>query len=129
MNDIQPCEMDLATQRDVIALCDYETCPTIKSNNEVNTRIVVKSDGNSHSIKAGRNHGSDNHYKSLVNRAVGGAASMSKDQPAPLSGQSDKIVQVENLSKKYGENIAVNGISFSLTKGEVFAFLGPNGAR
>src|SRR5947209_5316524 len=53
---------------------------------------------------------------------------MSKDQPAPLPGQSDKIVQVENLSKKYGENLAVNGISFSLTKGEVFAFLGPNGA-
>src|SRR5438445_120450 len=53
---------------------------------------------------------------------------MSKDRPAPLPGQSDKIVQVENLSKKYGDNIAVNGISFSLTKGEVFAFLGPNGA-
>src|SRR6266581_1927577 len=53
---------------------------------------------------------------------------MSKDQHAPLPGQSDKIVQVENLSKKYGDNIAVNGISFSLTKGEVFAFLGPNGA-
>jgi len=53
---------------------------------------------------------------------------MSNDQHAPLLGQSDKIVQVENLSKKYGDNIAVNGISFSLTKGEVFAFLGPNGA-
>src|SRR5437899_11174974 len=53
---------------------------------------------------------------------------MSKDQPAPLPGQSDKIVQVENLSKKYGDNIAVNGISFALSKGEVFAFLGPNGA-
>src|SRR5881296_2962012 len=53
---------------------------------------------------------------------------MSIGQPAPFPGQSDKIVQVENLSKKYGENVAVNGISFSLTKGEVFAFLGPNGA-
>src|SRR5437879_13579544 len=53
---------------------------------------------------------------------------MSRDQPAPLPSQSDKIVQVYNLSKKYGDNIAVNGISFSLTKGEVFAFLGPNGA-
>src|SRR5947208_16569728 len=53
---------------------------------------------------------------------------MSNGQPAPFPGQSDKIVQVENLSKKYGENVAVNGISFSLTKGEVFAFLGPNGA-
>jgi len=53
---------------------------------------------------------------------------MSNGQPTALPGQSEKIVQVENLSKKYGDNIAVNGISFSLTKGEVFAFLGPNGA-
>ncbi|HYY91989.1 MAG TPA: ABC transporter ATP-binding protein [Candidatus Dormibacteraeota bacterium] len=43
-------------------------------------------------------------------------------------GGSDGIVQVETLSKKYGDNIAVNGISFKLNKGEVFAFLGPNGA-
>ncbi len=43
-------------------------------------------------------------------------------------GQSDKVVQVEKLSKKYKDTLAVNGISFSLSKGEVFAFLGPNGA-
>src|SRR5881397_1881893 len=53
---------------------------------------------------------------------------MSNGQPSPFPGQSDKIVQVENLSKKYGDNAAVDGISFSLSKGEVFAFLGPNGA-
>jgi len=46
----------------------------------------------------------------------------------PLQGQSSQIVQVEKLSKKYGDNTAVNGISFGLSKGEVFAFLGPNGA-
>jgi len=45
-----------------------------------------------------------------------------------LPGQSDKVVQVEKLSKKYKDTLAVNGISFSLSKGEVFAFLGPNGA-
>jgi len=48
--------------------------------------------------------------------------------PAPLPGQSDWVVQVESLSKKYGDNMAVNSISFNLRKGEVFAFLGPNGA-
>ncbi len=53
---------------------------------------------------------------------------MSNGQPVSLPGQSDKIVQVDKLQKKYGELTAVNGISFSLTKGEVFAFLGPNGA-
>jgi len=53
---------------------------------------------------------------------------MSDPLAALLPGQSDRVVQVEGLSKKYGDNVAVNGISFNLTKGEVFAFLGPNGA-
>jgi len=35
----------------VITLCDYGTCPTIKSNNIIKTMIVVKSDGNLHSIE------------------------------------------------------------------------------
>jgi len=46
----------------------------------------------------------------------------------PFLGQSDRVVQVDNLSKKYKDTMAVNGISFALSKGEVFAFLGPNGA-
>src|SRR5437667_12646928 len=53
---------------------------------------------------------------------------MSNNLPAPLPGQSDRVVHVEGLSKKDGDNVAVNGISFNLRKGEVFAFLGPNGA-
>jgi hypothetical protein len=61
----------LSTPSDVITLCDYETCPTIKSNNEINTITVVKSDGILHSIKAKRNHGYDNHYEPLENRTVG----------------------------------------------------------
>ena len=64
-------EIDLVTQRDVITLCDYATCPTIKSNNGSNTIIVVRSDGMLHSIEAGRNHGDDNHYEPLENRTVG----------------------------------------------------------
>ena len=47
---------------------------------------------------------------------------------APFLGQLDRVVQVDNLSKKYKDTIAVNGVSFALSKGEVFAFLGPNGA-
>ncbi len=46
----------------------------------------------------------------------------------PFLGESDRVVQVDNLSKKYKDTVAVNGISFALSKGEVFAFLGPNGA-
>ncbi len=42
-------EVDLAMQH-VITTRDYGTCPTIKSNNAIKTMIVVKSDGNSHSM-------------------------------------------------------------------------------
>jgi ABC-2 type transport system ATP-binding protein len=38
------------------------------------------------------------------------------------------ILEVENLVKKYGENVAVKGISFTMQEGEVFGLLGPNGA-
>lgn len=41
---------------------------------------------------------------------------------------SEKIIQVENLVKKYGQLAAVNDISFSVETGEIFGFLGPNGA-
>jgi ABC-2 type transport system ATP-binding protein len=37
-------------------------------------------------------------------------------------------IEVSHLSKFYGEQAAVNDISFSLTKGEIVGFLGPNGA-
>ncbi|KAA0003519.1 MAG: ABC transporter ATP-binding protein [Thermoplasmata archaeon] len=37
-------------------------------------------------------------------------------------------IEVENLTKVYGDLKAVDNISFKVKKGEVFAFLGPNGA-
>jgi ABC-2 type transport system ATP-binding protein len=38
------------------------------------------------------------------------------------------VLQVENLSKRYGDVEAVRGISFQVAEGEVFGLLGPNGA-
>lgn len=38
------------------------------------------------------------------------------------------IIEVENLSKSFGDIKAVNEVSFSVRQGEVFGFLGPNGA-
>lgn len=38
------------------------------------------------------------------------------------------MIEVKNLTKRYGNNRGVNGISFSIDKGEVVGFLGPNGA-
>ena len=37
-------------------------------------------------------------------------------------------IQIENLVKTYGDNIAVNGLNLNLEKGKVYGFLGPNGA-
>lgn len=37
-------------------------------------------------------------------------------------------LKVSSLTKKYGEQVAVNNISFSVSKGEIVGFLGPNGA-
>jgi ABC-2 type transport system ATP-binding protein len=39
-----------------------------------------------------------------------------------------KVLTVENLVKQYGELVAVEGVSFTASKGTVFGLLGPNGA-
>jgi ABC-2 type transport system ATP-binding protein len=38
------------------------------------------------------------------------------------------MIEIENLTKKFGDLTAVDGISFNVNDGEVFGFLGPNGA-
>jgi ABC-2 type transport system ATP-binding protein len=38
------------------------------------------------------------------------------------------MLQVESLSKRYGERVAVNAVSFSIAQGETVGLLGPNGA-
>ena len=41
---------------------------------------------------------------------------------------ADVMIKVENLTKEYGANRAVDQVSFNVRKGEVLGFLGPNGA-
>jgi len=38
------------------------------------------------------------------------------------------VIQVENITKKYGSFVAVNKINFEIEEGEIVGFLGPNGA-
>ena len=42
--------------------------------------------------------------------------------------ETEYTIEVENLTKSYRDLLAVNDISFTVSKGEVFALLGPNGA-
>ncbi|MBI2109491.1 MAG: ABC transporter ATP-binding protein [Parcubacteria group bacterium] len=41
---------------------------------------------------------------------------------------STHALEIKNLKKSYGKNVAVDGISFSIEQGEFFGLLGPNGA-
>ena len=40
----------------------------------------------------------------------------------------ESVVVVQNLTKSYGETRAVDGVTFEVQRGEIFALLGPNGA-
>jgi len=42
--------------------------------------------------------------------------------------KAEAVLEVQALSKSYGEREAVRAVSFSLRRGEVFGLLGPNGA-
>ncbi|MDV6011149.1 ABC transporter ATP-binding protein [Haloechinothrix sp. LS1_15] len=38
------------------------------------------------------------------------------------------VIEVEGLRKRYGDTVAVDGVSFAVQDGEIFGMLGPNGA-
>jgi len=45
-----------------------------------------------------------------------------------MTKEAEHAIDVEKLTKRYGDLLAVNDISFTVRKGEVFALLGPNGS-
>jgi ABC transporter, ATP-binding protein len=42
--------------------------------------------------------------------------------------RGNKMIKVERVIKRFGDNIALNQISFSINEGEIFGFLGPSGS-
>jgi len=42
--------------------------------------------------------------------------------------ENNSLIQVEHLSRRYGDTLAVDDVSFEVRRGEVLGFLGPNGA-
>jgi ABC-2 type transport system ATP-binding protein len=57
----------------------------------------------------------------MVEQLAAEAEEQASDEPAPL-------VRVEQLERRYGERVALHGISFELKRGDVLGLLGPNGA-
>jgi ABC-2 type transport system ATP-binding protein len=45
-----------------------------------------------------------------------------------MTKKAEHAIEVENLTKRYGDLLAVNDLSFNVRQGEIFALLGPNGA-
>jgi len=41
----------------------------------------------------------------------------------------ENILEIKNLSKFFGKSKVVDGINLEVKAGEIFGFLGPNGAR
>ena len=39
-----------------------------------------------------------------------------------------KIIEVKNITKEYGNHVAVDGINLEIQTGEIYGILGPNGA-
>ena len=50
------------------------------------------------------------------------------DQAVAASARSGPVISVRGLVKRYGSHEAVAGIDLEVRRGEIFAFLGPNGA-
>ena len=47
---------------------------------------------------------------------------------AQAEAATTEVVSVENLRVRYGDTVAVDGVSLSIGKGEIYGILGPNGA-
>src|SRR5512137_1026580 len=45
-----------------------------------------------------------------------------------MPGKEHAVIQVENVSKRYGQRLAVDQLTFTVNPGEILGFLGPNGA-
>jgi len=50
------------------------------------------------------------------------------EEPAIGGAQGDVVVEVRDLCRRFGKFLAVDHVSFSVRRGEIFGLLGPNGA-
>ena len=60
--------------------------------------------------------------------SVGRGASVSEERPKAMQADNSAAIIVDRAVKSYGATRAVDGLSFAVAPGEVFALLGPNGA-
>ena len=81
---------------------------------------------------AGAAHGNDGRADAAHGNNGPAGAPSGSDGPADAAhgsdGRADAAVEIESLVKRYGELIAVDGLSLRIGRGEVVGLLGPNGS-
>src|ERR1700720_4312490 len=50
------------------------------------------------------------------------------DSPPPLQARRQWAVETHGLTKRFGDNVAVDGVELLVPRGCAFGYLGPNGA-
>ncbi|MEO6062717.1 MAG: ABC transporter ATP-binding protein [Thermoflexales bacterium] len=53
---------------------------------------------------------------------------MAKTKAAPEADARDVVISARNVTKKFGEETAVGGVSFEVPRGTIFGFIGPSGS-
>jgi len=51
-----------------------------------------------------------------------------QEEPAVGGGRGDPVIEVRELDRRFGSFVAVDHVSFSVRRGEIYGLLGPNGA-
>jgi ABC-2 type transport system ATP-binding protein len=68
----------------------------------------------------------------MLLRQTGGAqqtqATRQPEEPAIGGRQGDTVIEVHGLCRRFGKFLAVDDVSFTVKRGEIFGLLGPNGA-
>jgi ABC-2 type transport system ATP-binding protein len=56
------------------------------------------------------------------------AKTLEQELDAPTETGPETVIQIEDLRHKYGDRTALNGVSFTVKRAEIFGLLGPNGS-
>lgn len=67
-------------------------------------------------------------FVALLGREGEGAEREPPPRVAPVVHQSRPAIEMDRLTRRFGDFVAVDELSLSVTEGEVFGFLGPNGS-
>jgi ABC-2 type transport system ATP-binding protein len=54
---------------------------------------------------------------------------VTEEQRTTRPSAGPPALQVDHLTKRFGDRVAFEDVSFTIAPGEVFGFLGPNGAE